>query len=78
MRMAAIMDDAILSDMSSMNARWVRIASLIETAKLNDVNPYSCLEATLEAVAACHPPPHIDRLAALQSSTASSIWKTLS
>ena len=32
-----------------------RIASLIETAKLNGVNPHAWLKETLEAIAAGHP-----------------------
>ena len=36
-------------------AAWGRIASLIETAKLNGVNPHAWLKETLEAIAAGHP-----------------------
>jgi transposase len=36
---------------------WARIASLIETCKLNGVEPYAYLKATLEAIAAGHPRP---------------------
>ncbi|MCY4393658.1 MAG: transposase [Rhodospirillaceae bacterium] len=43
-------------------AAWARIASLIETAKLNRVEPYAWLKATLEAIAAGHPNSHIDDL----------------
>lgn len=39
-----------------------RIASLIETCKLNDVEPYAYLKATLEAIAAGHPAARIDEL----------------
>ena len=41
---------------------WARIASLIETCKLNDVEPYAYLKATLEVIAAGHPAAHIDEL----------------
>ncbi len=41
---------------------WGRIASLIETCKLNDVEPYAYLKATLEAIAAGHPAARIDEL----------------
>ena len=41
-------------------ATWARIASLIETAKLNGVEPYAWLKATLEAIAASHPNDRID------------------
>ena len=43
-------------------AAWGRIASLIETAKLNGVEPYAYLKATLEAIAAGHPASRIDEL----------------
>ena len=43
-------------------AAWGRIASLIETAKLNGVEPYAWLKATLEAIAAGHPDSRIDEL----------------
>ena len=42
-------------------AAWGRIASLIETAKLNGVEPYAYLKATLEAIAAGHPASLIDQ-----------------
>ena len=41
---------------------WGWIASLIETAKINDVNPFAYLKATLEAIAAGHPQHRIDEL----------------
>ena len=41
---------------------WGRIASLIETAKLNGVDPFAYLKATLEAIAAGHPASWIDDL----------------
>ena len=43
-------------------AAWGRIASLIETAKLNGVEPYAYLKATLEAIASGHPASRIDEL----------------
>ena len=43
-------------------AAWARIATLIETAKMNGVNPYAYLKATLEAIANGHPASDIDRL----------------
>ena len=43
-------------------AAWGRIASLIETAKLNGVEPYAYLKAILEAIAAGHPTSRIDEL----------------
>ena len=41
---------------------WGRIASLIETCQLNNVEPYAYLKATLEAIAAGHPVARIDQL----------------
>lgn len=41
---------------------WGRIASLIETCKLNGVEPYAYLKATLEAIAQGHPKSRIDEL----------------
>jgi len=41
---------------------WGRIASLIETAKINGVEPFAYLKSTLEAIAAGHPQHRIDEL----------------
>ena len=41
---------------------WARIASLVETAKTNGVDPHAYLKATLEAIAAGHPASGIDAL----------------
>lgn len=41
---------------------WGRIASLIDTAKINRVEPFAYLKATLEAIAAGHPKSRIDEL----------------
>ena len=41
---------------------WGRIASLIETCKINGVEPFAYLKATLEAIAAGHPKNRIDDL----------------
>ena len=43
-------------------AAWGRLASLIETAKLNGVEPYAWLKATLEAIAAGRLSSRIDDL----------------
>ena len=43
-------------------AAWGRIASLIETAKLNGVNSHDWLRATLEAIAGGHPNSRLDEL----------------
>jgi len=41
---------------------WARIASLIATAKINGVEPFAYLKATIEAIAAGHPASRIDEL----------------
>jgi len=41
---------------------WGRIASLIETCKLNSIEPFAYLKATLEAIASGHPADQIDDL----------------
>ncbi len=41
---------------------WGRIASLVETCKINGVEPFAYLKATLEAIAAGHPKNRIDDL----------------
>ena len=41
---------------------WGRIASLIETAKINGVEPFAYIKATLEAIAAGHPNSPLDEL----------------
>ncbi|MEO0980655.1 MAG: IS66 family transposase [Pseudomonadota bacterium] len=41
---------------------WGRIASLIETAKINGVEPFAYIKATLEAIADDHPKNRIDEL----------------
>ena len=41
---------------------WGRIASLIETAKINGVKPFAYLKSTLEAIATGRPQDRIDDL----------------
>jgi transposase len=41
---------------------WGRIASLIETAKMNGVDPAAYLTATLEAIARGHSKSRLDEL----------------
>ena len=43
-------------------AAWGRIGSLIETCKMNGVEPYAWLKSTLEKIAAGHPNSRIDEL----------------
>ena len=49
---------------------WGRIASLIETAKINGVEPFTYLKATLEAIATGHPKKPNRRFAPLELQTA--------
>jgi transposase len=41
---------------------WACLASLIATCKLNSVDPYAWMKATLEAIAGGHPQSRIDEL----------------
>ena len=43
-------------------AAWGRVASLIETCKMNGVEPYALLKSTLEKIAAGHPQSRIHQL----------------
>ena len=43
-------------------AAWGRIASLLETCKMNGVEPYAWLKSTLEKIAASHPQSRIREL----------------
>lgn len=51
---------------------WGRIASLIQTAKLNGIEPFAYLTATLEALAKGHPQSRIDELMPWSAKPASS------
>ena len=51
---------------------WGRIASLIETAKMNGVEPFAYLTATLKALANGHPQSRLDELLPGASRTTSS------
>jgi transposase len=41
---------------------WALIASLIETCKFDSIEPYACLKAILEAIAAGHSSARIDAI----------------
>lgn len=43
-------------------ANWARIASLIATCKMNSVEPFAYLRATLERIATGHPNARLDEL----------------
>ena len=51
---------------------WGRIATLIETCKMNGVEPYAWLNSTLEKIAAGHPQPRIRELLPWNFGSASS------
>jgi len=53
-------------------ANWACIASLIETCKINGVDPFAYIVATLEAIAAGHPQSRIDDLTPWAFAAASS------
>jgi len=54
--------NALFAGHSEGGRNWGRIASLIETAKLNGVDPHAYLKATLQALARGHPASRIDDL----------------
>ena len=41
---------------------WARIASLLQTCRLNCVEPYAWLKSTLEKIAAGHPQARVHEL----------------
>lgn len=43
-------------------ANWACVASLIETCKIDSVEPFAYLVATLEAIAVGHPQSRIDEI----------------
>ena len=43
-------------------AAWGRIASLLETCKMNGVEPYAWLKSTLEKIAGGHPQSRVHEL----------------
>jgi len=52
---------------------WGRIASLIETCKINDVEPFAYLKAALTAIAAGHTQSRLDNLLPWNFNTSSQI-----
>lgn len=60
--MALTRKNALFAGHDEGGRSWARIASLIATAKVNGVEPFAYLKATLEAVAASHPQAKIDDL----------------
>lgn len=53
---------------------WGRIASLIETCKINGIGPFAYLKATLEVLANGHPQSRIDDAPALELPTVKLKW----
>ncbi|MEM7523848.1 MAG: transposase [Pseudomonadota bacterium] len=64
--------NALFADHVEGGRAWGRIASLIETAKINGVEPFAYIKATLEAIANGHPNDRIDKLLPSNFKTASS------
>ena len=60
--MALTRKNALFAGHDEGAAAWGRIATLIETAKMNGVEPYAYLKTTLEAIADGHPASKIDEL----------------
>ena len=54
--------NALLAGHDEGGKAWGRIASLIETCKINGVEPFAYMKATLEAIAAGHLKNRIDDL----------------
>ena len=54
--------NAIFAGHDEGNHSGARMASLIETRKINNIDPYACLRSTLEAISNGHPKPQIDGL----------------
>ena len=61
-RAIALTKNALFAGHDEGAAAWGHIASLIEIAKLNGVEPYAWFMATLEAIAAGHPNERLDDL----------------
>ena len=59
---ALIRKNALFAGHDEGGRAWGRIASLIETCKINGVEPFAYLKSTLEAIAAGHPKNRIDDL----------------
>ena len=60
--MALTRKNALFAGHDEGGRSWGRIASLIATAKMNGIEPFAYLNATLEALANGHPQNRIDDL----------------
>lgn len=56
------MTNALFAGSDGGGEHWVTIASLIETCKLNDVDPYIYLADVITRIVAGHPQSQIDDL----------------
>ncbi|MCR8827814.1 transposase domain-containing protein [Photobacterium sp. TY 1-4] len=56
--------NASFADHDEDGKAWGRVASLIETAKIKNGEPFAYLKASLDAIAAGHPQQRIDELLA--------------
>ena len=54
--------NALLAGHDEGGKAWGRIASLIEIAKINGIEPFAYLKATLEAIAGGNPNDRLDEL----------------
>lgn len=54
--------NALFAGRDEGGASWARIASLIETCRLNDIDPYAWLRDTLTRIANGHPASRTDDL----------------
>ena len=57
-----VAENALFAGHDEGAAAWGRIATLIETCKMNGVEPYAWLKSTLEKIAAGHPQSRIREL----------------
>ena len=56
------MKNALFAGHDEGAAAWARIASLLQTCRLNRVEPYAWLKSTLEKIAAGHPQARVHEL----------------
>jgi hypothetical protein len=56
------MQDYLFAGSDGGAARWATVASLIATAKLNEVEPFAYLKDVLERMSSGHPVSRLDEL----------------
>jgi len=69
---AAVDEDHLFAGSDGGGKRWATLASLIETCKLNNVEPYAWLSDVLERMAHGHPATQLDSLLPWNSKAPSS------